>query len=63
MANSALYLKVVGQGRNCDFLYSTDGNDWKTVVADADAINLSTQYAGGFIGTLIGPYATTNFKL
>ncbi|NDV81566.1 glycoside hydrolase family 43 protein [Bacteroides sp. 51] len=53
-------LKVEGKGRYYDFSYAFDGEDWKTLAADADAINLSTEHAKGFVGAMIGLYATTN---
>jgi alpha-N-arabinofuranosidase len=43
-----------------DGLYSFDmqsGGKWVTVAADVDATNLSTEIAGGFVGTMIGPFA------
>jgi xylan 1,4-beta-xylosidase len=59
---SFISLKVVGKGRYYDFLYSYDGQNWNTLFANADAINLSTQHAGGFVGTMIGLYATSAAK-
>lgn len=53
-------LRVEGKGRYYDFLYSTNGSSWEILVADVDASNLSTQMAGGFVGTCIGLYATSN---
>jgi xylan 1,4-beta-xylosidase len=41
-------------------LYSFDmeaDGKWTTVAADVDATHLSTDKAGGFVGTLIGPFA------
>jgi alpha-N-arabinofuranosidase len=52
-------LKVVGKGRYYDFFYRFDGEKWQILVADADAANLSTQRAGGFMGACIGLYATS----
>jgi alpha-N-arabinofuranosidase len=43
-----------------DGLYGFDmqsGGKWVTVAADVDATNLSTDKAGGFVGTMIGPFA------
>lgn len=54
-----LRLKVVGRGRYYDFLYATDGGDWNVVARGVDAVNLSTNRSGGFIGACIGLYATT----
>jgi len=35
----------------------TDGGAWRTLAADVDATVLSTQAAGGFVGTMIGLHA------
>lgn len=58
-AASPIRLRVEGKGRYYDFLYSTGGDEWKTIAAGADAINLSTGRAKGFVGACIGLYATT----
>jgi alpha-N-arabinofuranosidase len=52
-------LKVVGKGRYYDFFYRFDNEKWQTLAIDADATNLSTRHAGGFIGACIGVYATS----
>ncbi len=59
-AKKSIKLKVEGKGGNCDFMYSFDGNKWITLVENADAMNLSTKVAKGFLGTCIGLYATSN---
>jgi Beta-xylosidase len=58
-ATSPIALKVIGKGRYCDFLYCLDGQNWKILYANADAANLSTKRAGGFVGACIGLYATS----
>jgi xylan 1,4-beta-xylosidase len=55
-----LKLKVNGKGDICNFSYSLNGNNWIILAENTDATNLSTQKAGGFIGTCIGLYATSN---
>lgn len=60
---SSVKLKIEGKGRYCDFLYSFDGVDWKKLVSDADASNLSTEKSGGFVGVCIGLYATSNHTM
>jgi alpha-N-arabinofuranosidase len=37
--------------------YSIDGKNW-TLLKEVDGKFLSTATAGGFVGTVIGPYAT-----
>jgi len=59
-SNAALKLKIVGNGRYYDFLYSEDGSTWQTLTKGVDAVNLSTSYSGGFIGACIGLYTTSN---
>ena len=54
-----LELKVVSRGKVYDFYYRTVGSKkWTQLCADVDAGYLSTRNAGGFTGTVIGPYAT-----
>lgn len=62
-AKKAIYLKIAGKGHNYDFMYSSDGKKWETLVTNADGSNLSTRKAGGFIGALIGLYATSSLSL
>ena len=59
-AKSRLKLKVEGNAGKCDFKYSLDGKNWIVLAQNVDATNLSTQVAGGFIGTCIGLYATSS---
>lgn len=53
-----LTLKIAITGGKADFLYGTPGA-LTTLVKEADATSLSTRKAGGFVGTVIGPYAYT----
>lgn len=56
-------LKVAGTGRYYSFFYQLPGEEkWTPVATGVDASNLSTAKAGGFIGTVIGPYATSGAK-
>ena len=55
-------LKICGKGRYYDFYYST-GGDWTLMARGVDAINLSTNRSGGFIGACIGLYATSDNPL
>jgi xylan 1,4-beta-xylosidase len=56
---SNLELKIVGEGAKMSFYYATKPGQWQTVAANVDARYLSTDYAGGFVGTIIGLYATS----
>lgn len=55
-----LRLKVEGHDRYYDFYYAEQGGDWQLLAKGVDASNLSTQKSGGFIGTVIGLYASSN---
>ena len=52
-------LKICGKGRYYDFYYST-GSHWMLMARGVDAVNLSTNRSGGFIGACIGLYATSD---
>lgn len=61
--NKAVRLKVQGNGGRYSFYVSYDkGESWETVAEGVDATNLSTNKAGGFVGTIIGMYATSKFE-
>ncbi|MEG3146669.1 glycoside hydrolase family 43 protein [Sphingomonas sp. RT2P30] len=49
-------LRIIARGGRYDFAYAT-GARWISVARDVDATNLSTAKAGGFVGTMIGPFA------
>lgn len=51
-------LKIISKGRTIDFQYSSNNEDWKTLIEGVDAFFLSTANSFGFTGTTIGPYAT-----
>ena len=55
-----LKLKVEGHDRYYDFYYAEEGGDWQLLAKGVDASNLSTQKSGGFIGAVIGLYASSN---
>ena len=51
-----LQLKISGDGGRYGFAYD-DGTGWQWLLRDADGTVLSTDVAGGFVGTTLGPYA------
>lgn len=56
-----LKLKVDGKGGKYSFYYIPEGGEeWIPLIIDADGTNLSTEKAGGFVGTMIGLYSTDN---
>lgn len=60
--NGAVRLKVCGNGRYYDFYYAEAEQDWQLIARGVDAVNLSTNRSGGFIGACIGLYATKGNK-
>lgn len=57
--NEPLRLRVEGHGRWYTFSYAEGkAAEWKTLASGVDAVNLSTHASGGFIGTMIGLYAS-----
>ncbi len=57
---SSLYLKVEAIGQNYSFYYSETTSDYKLLMENVDGRILSTDVAGGFVGTEIGLYASAN---
>lgn len=55
-----IYLQVGAQGQAYSFSVSLDGNQWEPVAECVDGRMLSTTVAGGFVGTYIGMYASSN---
>jgi len=52
-----LKLKVSGDARAYSFYFDADGSGWKPLKEGDDGSILSTDVAGGFVGTVVGPYA------
>ena len=57
-----LHLKIEASGREYSFFYSAIEDEWKTVTKGVDGKYLSTEVAGGFVGTILGMYASSNKK-
>jgi alpha-N-arabinofuranosidase len=55
VGNADLKLKVTGRGRDYSFYYDAGG--WRPLLESDDGSILSTEVAGGFVGTTIGPHA------
>ncbi|MDX3773394.1 glycoside hydrolase family 43 protein [Chromatiaceae bacterium AAb-1] len=49
-----LRLKISGRAGTISFYYALGNNDWQAVAGPQDAMLLSTQAAGGFVGTMLG---------
>ena len=56
-ASEPVRLRVHARGGSYDFDWAGRTGPWRAVAHDVDGTNLSTEKAGGFVGTLIGPYA------
>ena len=56
-ATTAVRLRLRARGGRYNFDWALPKGPWQTVVHDVDGTNLSTEQAGGFVGTMIGPYA------
>jgi alpha-N-arabinofuranosidase len=50
-------LRIHARGGRYDFDYALKPGQWRPIAHDVDGTNLSTAKAGGFVGTLIGPFA------
>ncbi|MEN2402505.1 glycoside hydrolase family 43 protein [Flavobacterium sp. MC2016-06] len=56
-----LYLKIEGRARFYDFYYKTSSKgEWILLAKDIDGVILSTKEAGGFVGTYLAMYASSN---
>ncbi len=55
-----LQLQIEAKGGLYDFKYREGGIEWKILKKDVDGKYLSTQAAGGFIGSLFALYATSS---
>ncbi len=61
---TTIEFKIEAKGSYYNFLYAINGNDdWKLLKENADASFLSTNVAGGFVGTIYGMYTTSLGKL
>lgn len=57
--DSAIHLKAEANGRYYSFYYAIgDSHTWHPLVVGTDGSNISTARSGGFIGAMIGLYAT-----
>ena len=52
-----LTLKITGDGAAYSFLYRLADQPWSVLRANEDGTILSTDVAGGFVGTMLGPFA------
>ena len=52
----SLQLRISADGPNYSFYYD-GGQGWKPLRENDDGSILSTEVAGGFVGTVLGPFA------
>ena len=57
---SKLYLKVEAHGQDYSFYYSETTTNYQTLIKNVDGRILSTDVAGGFVGAVMGLYASSN---
>jgi alpha-N-arabinofuranosidase len=55
--SDAVELRIAGDGSVVRFYYHTGGDSWVPLGGDFDATVLSTRAAGGFVGSVVGPFA------
>jgi xylan 1,4-beta-xylosidase len=55
-----VYLKVEARGQDYNFYIAHEPDQWRPVAEKVDGRILSTPVAGGFVGTCIGMYASSN---
>jgi xylan 1,4-beta-xylosidase len=60
--NRRLYLKIKASGSKYSFFYSAIRGEWKPIAENVDGKYLSTEVAGGFVGTILGMYASSDNK-
>jgi xylan 1,4-beta-xylosidase len=58
--NKRIYLKVEAIGQDYNFYVAFVAGDWKVLKEHVDGRTLSRTNAGGFVGTYIGLYASSN---
>lgn len=59
-SGGAVRLRIHARGGRYDFDYAEARGPWRSLAHGVDGTNLSSAIAGGFVGTLIGPYAQTS---
>jgi xylan 1,4-beta-xylosidase len=60
LVKNEVKLKIEAKGNTYVFYYGTQKDKWFTLKANVDAKFLSTQVAGGFVGSFYSMYATSN---
>lgn len=56
-AGDTTYLRIAANGDRYTFAFALAPDAWTEIGSGVDGTLLSTKVAGGFVGTMIGPYA------
>ncbi len=57
-----VYLKILAEGKNYEFYYAFEKDNWNLLKDNDDGTFLSTKIAGGFVGAVFAMYATSEGK-
>lgn len=60
VSGEQIQLKITFDGANYSFHYAEEEGDWQVLQEKVDGKFLSTEEAGGFVGTLLAMYATSS---
>jgi xylan 1,4-beta-xylosidase len=60
VTSSDCFLRIQARGQNHSFLFATQPETWNSLYDHTEGHFLSSQVAGGFTGTYIGLYASSN---
>ncbi len=53
----SIELKIAGEGKNYSFFYRLNDGEWMALKENVDGSLLSSEVAGGFVGTFLGMFA------
>ncbi|MFC0558295.1 glycoside hydrolase family 43 protein [Halalkalibacter alkalisediminis] len=62
VTSEKLFLKIEAYGQEYHFYFAEQPEQWQVLLENVDGRILSTDVAGGFVGTYIGMYASSNGK-
>lgn len=55
-----IYLRILARYQDLNFYYSGDNESWNLLAGQVDGTLLSREVAGGYTGTILGLYASSN---
>ncbi|MFX1283518.1 MAG: glycoside hydrolase family 43 protein [Promethearchaeota archaeon] len=62
LLDKKIYLKIEAKGGLYGFYYALEQDKWQVVMEEVDGTHLSTAVAGGFVGVIMGMYASSQGK-